>query len=676
MKAPSPDISPRNITHTETAPTWDPARYPFVRYLTPVHEKAITQQPLLNIDSLVIPSPYVLDKTIDIDYGHSYVWEERGELLGYMTVYATPDRKKFHIYRQVTSPFGRGKGVGTAFAACLAGSVHPESQIYLYVWDKLLSSIDFFRSKGFVAEDHLVYRKMKFLLMSVTAGVLRQTAAEIARPDTTIVEELSKVRHDVKKSLRVLTDMAALISVDNFNRIAEDINRETRVMLNILNMYEDTVHLSHKVSLKEILTERVIPYIEAVDGSCQVHFAMTSRIEPVNGSYVTVSRALINIVANALDAIRETGRRGLIEFELTQHDDSVTLAITDNGAGIPADKLLLGPDRLPLFVGRTTKGPHEGEGLGTRQIYAAFGPESIRVESEVGRFTRWTITLGRSVTRESALRTELGSRYFRFIKSTQQIGVTPHSPRTEIVAFIWQLRKMELFSYDLLYHFSRYNNVRDVFLSILLYRYGGRSFDYLKEELRKCRLDDPSICSWLLGMTRRISRNESWLREHVSFDDYRGELFQSYGQALDRTMIFTLDPENGRFFATDRKLAEHLDFVQYLGRPRDELLRGELVGDVRNEQSPIYLGVWSLRSREELYTRLGLIQRGARQLLAMGLKPEKRISFYTTTYNSGDSEIDTLKTVTLGEMAGLAPERFAEFVRQADDDLGGIVLAG
>ena len=37
------------------------------------HEKAIGQQPLLNIDSLVIPSPYVLDKAIDIldDLGSS-----------------------------------------------------------------------------------------------------------------------------------------------------------------------------------------------------------------------------------------------------------------------------------------------------------------------------------------------------------------------------------------------------------------------------------------------------------------------------------------------------------------------------------------------------------------------------------------------------------------------------
>lgn len=676
MESPRSDVITPNIARQEPPPTWAPARYPFVRYLTPAHEKAISQQPLLNIDSLVIPSPYVQDKTLDIDYRHSYVWEERGELLGYMTVYATPDRKKFHIYRQVTSPFGRGKGIGTAFVSCLAESVHPDAHIYLYVWDKLPSSIDFFKSKGFVAVEHVVYRKMKFLLMSVTAGILRETAVETIRPDTTIVEELSKVRHDVKKSLRVLSDMAAMMSVDNFNRIAEDINRESRVMLNILNMYEDTVHLSHKVSIKDILTERVIPYVEAVDSACEVRLVMRSRIEPVNGSYVTVSRALINIVANALDAIRETGRRGLLEFDLEQHDDIVTLAITDNGSGIPADRLRLGPDKVPLFVGRTTKGPHEGEGLGTRQIYAAFGPDNIRVESEQGRFTRWTITLGRSITREDALHTELGTRYVRFIKSTQQIGVTPHSPRTDIAAFIWQLRKMELFSYDLIYHFSRHNNVRDVFLNVLLYRYGGRPFEFLKEEVRNCRLDDPSVGSWLLGMTRRISRNEAWLREHLPFDQYKDVLFQSYGQALDRTMIFTLDPESGRFFATDRKLAEHLDFVQYLGKPRDELLRGELVGDVRNVQSPIYLGVWLVRSLEDLYARLGLIQRGARQLLTMGLDREKRISFYNTTYNSGGCEIDTLKTVTLGEMADMAEEKFAGFVRQADDDMGGVVLAG
>ena len=654
---------------------WEPGQFPYIKKLTPEYEKAIRQLPLLNIDSLLIPSPYILDKTIDIDYDHSFVWDEKGELLGYLLVYASPDRTKFHIYRQVTSPFGRGKGIGTAFVRYLAHTVPPDSHIYLYVWEKLLNSIDFFKGRGFASEDLIVYRKMKFHLMSVTAKTLRERVAPGKRPDVSIVEELTKLRHDVKKSLKVLFDMAAMLSVDNFNKVSEDINRETTALLNILNMYEDKIHLSHKVSLKELLTERVIPFIEAVDDSCEVRLLLKGKIAPVSGSYISYSRALINIVSNSLDAIKSAGRPGAIEFDLEQQSDTVTLAITDNGTGISKEKLKKGPDQIPLFVGKSTKGGQTGEGVGTRQAYATFGADRITVESKVGEFTRWTITLKRGTTRDEALLAELGSQYVRFIKSTQILGLDKMSSRNDISIFIWQLRQMELFSYDLIYHFSRYNNVRDIFQNLLLYRFGGKSFDFLKDELKKCRIDNDSIRSWLLGLTRRISRNEGYIRDNVPFQEYKGDLFQSYGQALKRTMIFTLDPDSGAFFTTDRKLAEHLDFVPYLGRDKDELLRGELIGDVRNISSPIYLGVWTVMSLEDLHQKLKMIQRGAQQLLKMGLEKEKRMAFYNTTYNTCDYEIDTLKTISLGEMATLKESDFGRFIRPSDSEMSGIILA-
>jgi GNAT superfamily N-acetyltransferase len=649
-------------------------QFPYIKKLTPDYEKAIAQLPLLNIDSLLIPSPYILDKTIDIDYEHSFVWDEKGELLGYLLVYATPDRKKFHIYRQVTSPFGKGKGIGTAFVRYLAHTVDPDSQIYLYVWEKLISSIDFFRSRGFSIADLIVYQKMKFHLMSVTSRTLREKVVSTQRPDVSIVEELSRVRHDVKKSLKVLFNMTAMMSVDNFSKVAEDINRETTALLNTLNMYEDTTHLSHKVSLKDLITERVIPFVEAVDSSCEVRLILRSKIAPVSGSYIRYSRALINIVSNALDAIKSAGRRGQIEFLLEQHDDTVTLAITDNGTGIAEERLIKGADQLPLFVGKSTKENAAGEGIGTKQTYATFGAEYIAVESREGEFTRWTISLKRSTTRDTALLADLSSRYVRFIKSTQTIGLTKESSSTDISVFIWQLRQMELFSYELIYHFSRYNNIRDIFQSVLLYRFGGKSFDFLKDEVRKCRIDNPSIGSWLLGMTSRISRNETYITQNVPFQEYKGVLFQSYGQAIDRTMIFTLDPESGEFFTTDRKFAEHLDFVPYLSRDKDELLRGELIGDVRNVNSPIYLGVWSVKSLGDLHGKLKLIQRGAIQLLQMGLEKEKRIAFYSTTYNSCDYEIDTLKTITLEEMASLEEADFGRLIRAADNEMSGVLL--
>jgi hypothetical protein len=234
---------------------------------------------------------------------------------------------------------------------------------------------------------------------------------------------------------------------------------------------------------------------------------------------------------------------------------------------------------------------------------------------------------------------------------------------------------MEIFSYELIYQFSRYNNVRDIFRTILLYRYGGKDFFFLKDELRKCRIDNEMFRSWLMGITKRIKRNESYIEKHINFDEYKGILFKSYGQALGHTIIFTLDPETGRFLATDRKLAEHMDFVSYLGRNRDHLLRGEFVGDVRNVESPIYLGVWTVSNAEDLREKLGLLRAGAGQILEMGLRGEKRLCFYATTYNLCELEIDTLSTITLGEMAAMSDTELDRLIVPSDNEMHGLVFA-
>jgi len=388
-----------------------------------------------------------------------------------------------------------------------------------------------------------------------------------------------------------------MLSVDNCNKVIEDINRETTDLLNTLNMYEDQITAFHEVHIKELITDRVIPFIEVAEFPCEIRLVLGSKIPAVIGNYVNFSRALINIVSNSLDAIREADTKGVIEISLHESDDSVILALQDNGIGIEQERLQLGEDTLPLFVGKTTKKGKTGEGIGTRQIFSTFGPANIAVESTVGEGTRWTLRLKKSSQKDTVILSEMKTRYVMFIKSTEKILIDEASNRTNIAAFIWQLRQMEIFSYELIYYFSRYNNVRDIFRNILLYRYGGKDFQFLKTELRKCRIDDEVIKSWLLGIVKRIKRNEFFVQNTLNFDEYKGILFKSYGQAMEKTIIFTMDPETGNFFASDRKLAEHMDFVPYLQRNRDQLLRGEFVGDVRNIASPIHLGGASGRSR-------------------------------------------------------------------------------
>jgi two-component sensor histidine kinase/GNAT superfamily N-acetyltransferase len=650
-------------------------RFPYIKCLNHAYERRISRVPFLNIDSILIPSPYIQDKTIDIDYEHSYVWDEEGELLGYLLVYSNPEKTKFEIYKQVTSPFGRAKGIGSAFMEKLAYDVAPDASIYLYVWEKLISSVDFFMSKGLELEGSIVYRKMKFYLMSAPARRIREKITRAKSRDYSVAEELTKIRHDAKKSVKVLADMAAMLSVDNFNKVIEDVNRETTALLNTLNTYEDKIRTSHEVRIKDLITDRVIPFIEAAHVPCEIRLVLESKISPVIGNYMDFSRALINLVSNSLDAISEAGRHGIIEITLAERDDRVVLSIRDNGTGIDEDRLVAGPDMLPLFVGKTTKKGKTGEGIGTRQIFSTFGPGNIIVESKVPEYTRWIIYLKRSTHKDTAFLNELETKYVASINATKHIGITERSSRTEVAAFIWQLRQMEIFSYNLVYQFSRYNNVRDIYRNILLYRYCGGDFHALRAEMEKCRIDNTSIRSWLLGITKRIKRNETFVRDNFNFDEYKGILFKSYGQAKDSTMIFTMDPETARFFATDRKLAEHMDFVPYLGRTRDHLLRGEFNGDVMKAENPLVLGVWSVKTVDDLRERLKMIRQGARQFLEMGLKRDKRLSFYTTTFNLCNCEIDTFKTTTLAEMAEVKDDDLDQFIVTSDDELTGLVFA-
>jgi len=390
---------------------------------------------------------------------------------------------------------------------------------------------------------------------------------------------------------------------------------------------------------------------------------------------MSFSRALINLVSNSIDAIKEAGRRGIIEIKLSEKDDRVVLTILDNGAGIAEERLERGADMLPLFVGKTTKKVRTGEGLGTLQVFSTFGANNIDIESRLNEFTSYTIYLTKSSKRDKTVYTEFESNYLEVMKSTQRIGVRKNSSQVEIAAFIWQLRKIETFSYDLVYQFSRYNNVRDIYRNLMMYLYGGKDFNYIKTELKKYRIDNENIKTWLLDIIKRIKRQETFILQNLNFDEYKGVLFESFGQAIERTIVFTLEPESGKFYATDRKLAEHLDFVPYLSPDRDSLLRGEFIGDVRNVQSPIYLGVWSVKNRPDMYDKLRLIRKGAEQLLKMGLRKEKQLFFYNTTYNKSDCEIDTLKTTTLGEMAELKEEDFEQFITESDDELQGMVFA-
>ena len=51
-----------------------------IQRLTPAIEERIRLNPLLNIDTFIIPSPFIGDPEARKDTDHSYVWIEEGEI--------------------------------------------------------------------------------------------------------------------------------------------------------------------------------------------------------------------------------------------------------------------------------------------------------------------------------------------------------------------------------------------------------------------------------------------------------------------------------------------------------------------------------------------------------------------------------------------------------------------
>ncbi|QLH05371.1 hypothetical protein C5F49_08595 [Nitrosopumilus oxyclinae] len=105
-----------------------------------------------------------------------------------------------------------------------------------------------------------------------------------------------------------------------------------------------------------------------------------------------VSQILLNLLTNAIDFTPSFD--GKITISLSKDDDYAKLSVEDNGSGIPNDKL------EQIFqkyyqVDSSMKREYGGTGLGlsiTKGIVEMHGGK-IQVESEMGKFTRFTIFL-------------------------------------------------------------------------------------------------------------------------------------------------------------------------------------------------------------------------------------------------------------------------------------------
>jgi len=159
---------------------------------------------------------------------------------------------------------------------------------------------------------------------------------------------------------------------DILGDVESDANRAYDIIRNVRNTIKKGDPARRQIDLNELVTNVAhVVRPDAVGYSCEVETSLAKDLPPIEGDPVQIQQVLVNLVSNALDAMRQTptGRRKVEISTAGKGESEVRLSVRDHGTGIPAEA----HDRLfDQFF--TTKEHGLGMGLAiVRSIVEAHG---------------------------------------------------------------------------------------------------------------------------------------------------------------------------------------------------------------------------------------------------------------------------------------------------------------
>jgi signal transduction histidine kinase len=210
-----------------------------------------------------------------------------------------------------------------------------------------------------------------------------------------IAHELNNPLSNVSTSAELLEEQDGELDPEErrelIRQIVSETDRATEIIRTVLDYSRETRLERRPTNLLSTLLDSVL----LVRGELPTHVSVDLDVAPdlhVLAHKTKLQQAFINLLTNAIDAMREVGREGTIAVSARHRagDAQVELVFRDRGAGIPAHVL----DRVfdPFF---STKDVGHGTGLGlylVHQIVEQNGG-TIRLESAAGEGTTVTIRL-------------------------------------------------------------------------------------------------------------------------------------------------------------------------------------------------------------------------------------------------------------------------------------------
>lgn len=206
------------------------------------------------------------------------------------------------------------------------------------------------------------------------------------------------IAHEIRNPLGIITnalyDLSEIVAADDPEvkedlRIAkEEMRRVQEIINNLLEFSRESRADVEQVDINDLLKRTLQLMTKSLQRSGVRVVTDFGPLGICHANQNGLRQVVLNLITNAVQAMPEGG-----ELQLRTRlriDGRVQLDVSDTGVGIPPEHL---SDIFNPFF--TTKEPGQGTGLGLSVVHSVvrrYGGE-IRVESEVGRGTTFTIEL-------------------------------------------------------------------------------------------------------------------------------------------------------------------------------------------------------------------------------------------------------------------------------------------
>ncbi len=251
-----------------------------------------------------------------------------------------------------------------------------------YVIEKLEENVNLLQHSNLMlksTQNELIQKEKLVSLGQMAAGV----AHEINNPLGTVLLYAHMLNEQIENE-EMKEDVKTIIT---------EINRTKEIITGMLNFSRENklsiIEFDFSGFISELCAKPHHDYASiGINASVKLNCPPDIKIE---ADSTALSQVFTNLISNAKDALVEAKRNpGIIRVTVEKHEEELVILLTDNGTGIPKDKM---PKLFTPFF--TTKGYGKGTGLGLPVVYGIIKMHrgKITVDSVFGESTTFKIIL-------------------------------------------------------------------------------------------------------------------------------------------------------------------------------------------------------------------------------------------------------------------------------------------